>query len=90
MDSQRKFSIVHITLGCAESEAIPHEPLVSAIYGNDAGSVKTQSRFLTGVWHDVQTCIPFSKDFCSKPTHRAQPQLYVSEYFFESLNINSA
>jgi len=57
------------------------ELFVSAIYGNDTGSVKTQSRFLAAVWQVVQTYAPFSKGFWSKPTHRAQPQLYVSEFF---------
>jgi hypothetical protein len=43
-------------------------------YGKDAGSVKTQSRFFTGVWQAIQIFIPLSKGFCSRPTQRAQPQ----------------
>jgi hypothetical protein len=37
----------------------PNKRLVSVDYGNVAGIVKTQSRSLTGVWHDVQTFAPF-------------------------------
>jgi hypothetical protein len=43
-------------------------------FGNMAGSVNTQSLFLTGVWQEVQTCVPKLKGFCSNPTQRAQPQ----------------
>ncbi len=41
------------------SKTEPKIYFFSATYGSVAGSVKTQSRFLTGVWQVIQTFAPF-------------------------------